>query len=51
MSKFMYIENAVHMICWTALAIYFHIWWIALFAVLLVKNTEIRRNLRRNKDG
>lgn len=28
------IKNSVCMICWTALAIIFGKWWIALFAVL-----------------
>lgn len=27
------IKNSIIMICWTALAIYFGKWWIALFAV------------------
>ena len=27
------IKNSIAMICWTALAIYFGKWWVALFAV------------------
>lgn len=28
------IKNSICVICWTALAIIFHKWWIALFAAL-----------------
>ncbi len=31
-----YIKAAVIMICWTALAIVFDRWWIALFALLVI---------------
>ena len=31
------IMNIIVMICWTAMAIYFGKWWIALFAVLCLR--------------
>lgn len=34
------IENSIIMICWTALAIYFGKWWIALFAALCFSNLK-----------
>lgn len=33
-------KNSVVIICWTALAIFFGKWWIALFAVLFTSNLE-----------
>ena len=36
------IKNSIVMICWTALAIYFGKWWIALFAGLCFSSIEHR---------
>lgn len=35
-------ENALIMFCWTALAIHFEKWWIALFAILFF--SEFKRH-------
>lgn len=37
------IKNSIVMICWTALAIYFGKWWIALFAALCFSNINWER--------
>lgn len=37
------IKNGIVMICWTALAIYFGKWWIALFASLCFSNINWER--------
>ena len=37
------IKNSVVMICWTALAIYFGKWWIALFATFRLSNLRLQR--------
>lgn len=34
------LENAIHMVCWTILAILFDKWWIALFAVLMMSTVK-----------
>ena len=34
-------KNSVCMICWTALAVYFGKWWIALFAVITATNLKV----------
>ena len=42
------IENAIVMICWTALAIIFGKWWIALFACLCFSTIKPRENKTKN---
>lgn len=37
------IENALHMICWAAIAIHFGHWWMALFAVLFMSRVKWSR--------
>lgn len=39
------VKNSVVMICWTALAIYFGKWWIAIFGALCLSHlkTETER--------
>ena len=50
------VKNSVVVICWTALAVYFGKWWIALFAVLLtsdikhVETTEKENNSNESED-
>lgn len=34
------IKNSICIICWTALAIIFNKWWIALFAVLFMSSVQ-----------
>lgn len=34
------IKNIICIICWTALAIVFNKWWIALFAILFMSNLK-----------
>lgn len=34
------IENSVSLICWTALAIVFDKWWLALFSILFFSYVE-----------
>ena len=34
------IKNIIDIACWTALAIHFNKWWIALFAVLFVSSLK-----------
>ena len=34
------IKNSIDIICWTALAIVFNKWWIALFAALFVSSLQ-----------
>lgn len=34
------VKNSICVICWTALAIIFHKWWIALFGVLFLTSYE-----------
>lgn len=36
------IKNSISVICWVALAIIFHKWWIALFAALFVGDVQTR---------
>ena len=36
------IENSICVICFTALAIVFHKWWIALFAALFITSYETK---------
>ena len=38
------IQNIIVMICWTALAIYFGKWWIALFAHFCLSNANFSYN-------
>ena len=38
------LKNAIVMICWTVLAIVFHKWWIAFFAVLFFSNLTTKTN-------
>ena len=42
------IKNIIVMICWTALAIYFGKWWIALFAGLCFSELKSRSNEAEN---
>lgn len=37
------IINVIVMVCWTALAIHFGKWWIALFAVLCFSTVKLSR--------
>ena len=37
------IKNSIVMICWTALAIHFGKWWIALFAALCLSSIKWER--------
>lgn len=37
------IVNVAIMICWTALAIHFDKWWIALFAVICLRDISWKR--------
>ena len=41
------IKNSICVICWTALAIVFDKWWIALFALLFMTSTQATRYFRR----
>ena len=34
------IKNSICLICWTALAIVFNKWWIALFAILFISSLQ-----------
>lgn len=43
----MAIKNSICVICWTALAIIFHKWWIALFGALFITSYETQRNFYR----
>ena len=36
------IKNSICVICWTALAIVFNAWWIALFGLLFISSIETR---------
>ena len=38
------IKNSIMLICWTALAIVFHKWWIALFAALFLSSVETHKD-------
>ena len=42
------IKNIIVMICWTALAIYFDKWWIALFAPLCLSEIKTRIDKAEN---
>lgn len=49
-------ENALIMICWTALAIHFEKWWIAFFAVLCFSklkwhSTDDTESGKESKEG
>jgi hypothetical protein len=45
------IKNSVCVICWTALAIIFHKWWIALFGALFLSGLSTSTNHHRVCDG
>lgn len=45
------IKNSICVICWTALAIIFHKWWIALFGMLFLTSIETTNNHYRVCDG
>lgn len=45
---FVCLENAIMMACWTALAIHFEKWWIALFAILCFTTWKHRTNNSQN---
>ena len=40
------ITNSICVICWTALAIIFHKWWIALFGILFLTSITTKRHCR-----
>ena len=42
------IDNIIVMICWTALAVYFGKWWIALFAVLCFSQVKKKSDKAEN---
>ena len=35
------VKNSICIICWTALAVYFNKWWIALFSVLTMSSLQL----------
>lgn len=37
------IKNSVSLICWTALAIFFNKWWIALFALFFLSDVRFKK--------
>lgn len=41
------LKNSICVICWTALAIIFNKWWVALFGVLFLTSYETRSNYFR----
>ena len=43
--------NIAVVICFTALAIYFNHWWIALFSALFIASAKYRDNEEKNDDG
>jgi len=43
------VKNSVCVICWTVLAIVFHRWWIALFALLFA--SSFKMGTGRNEEG
>ncbi len=45
------IKNSICVICWTALAIIFHKWWIALFAALFLTSITSSNKHYRVCDG
>lgn len=45
------IKNSICVICWTALAIIFNKWWIALFAALFLTSIETKNKHYRVCDG
>jgi hypothetical protein len=45
------IKNSICVICWTALAIIFHKWWIALFGVLFLTSFSTKHKYSRFCDG
>ena len=45
------IKNSICVICWTALAIIFHKWWIALFGALFLTSIGASRKYYRVCDG
>lgn len=44
------IKNAICVMCFTALAIIFNKWWIALFSILLMTNVEVKRQEGKDDD-
>lgn len=45
------LENIAIMLCWTALALHFGKWWIALFAYFCFSSFKINESGGSNKDG
>ncbi len=45
------IKNSIAIICWTALAIAFNKWWIALFCVLFLSDLQTKHKSYRICDG
>lgn len=43
------IKNSVCLICWTALAIVFNMWWIALFAILFMSSLSTETVHKRTR--
>ena len=44
------IKNAVALICWAILAVYFGKWWLALFAYLFVSSASVSVREKRKED-
>lgn len=44
------LKNSICMICWTALAVFFDKWWIALFAVLFMAEYTTKHQYYRKCD-
>ena len=42
------LRSIAHITCWTAMAIYFDKWWIALFALLFSSSVSSKKDGDRN---
>ncbi len=45
------LKNVFVMLCWTALALHFGKWWIALFACLCFSSVKVENTERRKRNG
>lgn len=45
------LKNSICMICWTALAVFFNKWWIALFAALFMTEYTTKHQYHRVCDN
>ena len=45
------LDNIINIICWTALAIIFNRWWIALFAILFISGLKTHHKSYRVCDS